>query len=163
MSWGTKNSSGTKVQFTPGLSRWGHLLWQTLPEMSCGRRPPKGSTLSNIIMSFKNILVSFKHLYNIHMSLRISPIDVCGYQQNPITMIISHVINWCVVCDAAIECTIRELWDCMFSLHPTDLERRLRNREHLVPYLKTSPMDWLNYCVSGWWWKSPQLNWNSKL
>jgi len=54
------------------------------------------------------------------------------------------------VCDAAIEFTIRELWDCMFGVHPEDLEWRLLNREHLVPYLKTSLMDWLNYYVSGW-------------
>ena len=66
-------------------------------------------------------------------------------------MVISHAINRCVVCDAAIsECTIRELWDRMFGLHLTDLEWRLQNREHLVPYLKTSPMDWLNYYVSRW-------------
>jgi len=90
---------------------------------------------------------------------RISPVDVGGCQQKPITMIISHAINWCVVCDAAIKCTIRELWDSMFGLHPTDLrlEWRLQNREHLVPYLKTSPMDWLNYYVSWWWLTSPQL------
>jgi len=41
----------------------------------------------NIIMSFKNILVSF---YPQH---HISPLDVVGYQQNPITMIISNAIN----------------------------------------------------------------------
>ena len=67
------------------------------------------------------------------------------------------MIDWFVVCDAAIECTIWEVWDCMFSVHPEDLEWRLRNREHLVPYFKTSLTDFLNYYVSGWWWKSSQM------
>jgi len=41
------------------------------------------------------------------------------------------------------------MWDFMYGVHPEDLEWRLRNRKHLVPYLKTSPMDWLNDYVSG--------------
>jgi len=65
--------------------------------------------------------------------------------------------NLCVVAtsrwrehfDPEIECLVRELWDCMYGVHPKDLEWRLRNREHLVPYLKTSPMDWFNYRVGG--------------
>ena len=36
---------------------------------------------------------------------------------------------------------------------PEDLEWRLLNREHLVPFLKTSPLDCLNYYVS-WSWLS---------
>jgi len=111
-------------------------------------------------LKFWTLYVIQKHSYVIRAlwitsicNQRISPVDVGGYQQKTITMIISHAMNWCAVCDAAIECTIRELWDCMFGLHPQDLEWRLQNREHLVSYLKTSPMDWLNYYVSGWWMK----------
>ena len=34
------------------------------------------------------------------------------------------------------------------SVHPEDLEWRLLNREHKVPYLMISQMDWLNYDAS---------------
>ena len=33
-------------------------------------------------------------------------------------------------------------------MHPEDLEWRLLIRNYLVPYLMTSPMEWLNYYVS---------------
>ena len=62
-------------------------------------------------------------------------------QHKSITMIISNIIDWFAVCDQEIECLVRELWDCMYGVHPEDLEWRLRNREHLVPYLESSPMD----------------------
>jgi len=78
-------------------------------------------------------------------------------QHNPIKMIISNMIDWIVVCDPVIECLVREMWDFMYGVHPEDLEWRLRNRKHLVPYLKTSPMDWLNDYVSGLWWKGHNL------
>jgi len=78
-------------------------------------------------------------------------------QHNPITMILSNIIDWFVVYDPEIECLVRVMWDFIHGVHPKGLEWRLRNHEHLVPYFKTSPMDWLNYYVSGSWLKSPQF------
>ena len=53
------------------------------------------------------------------------------------------------MCDPEIECLVQEMWDFMHSVHPEDLEQRLQNREYLVSDLKTSPMDLLNYYLSG--------------
>ena len=64
-------------------------------------------------------------------------------------MILSNIIDEFVACDPEIECLVREMWDFMHGVHPEDLEWRLRNHEHLVPYLKTSPMNWLNFYVGG--------------
>jgi len=110
-------------------------------------------------MSFKNIIMSFEHLYNIHMSLKdfASRCRWLSTKTNHNDHITRNQLMCCVWCSNQMR--IRELWDSMFGLHPTDLrlEWWLQNREHLVPYLKTSPMDWLNYYVSGWWLTSPQL------
>jgi len=106
----------------------------------------------------KTIIMSFNHLCNILMSLKNFDCRcmLCK-KQNPITIMLSNLIDGFFVCDPEIECLVREMWGFMHGVHPEDLEWRLRNREHLVPYLNTSPMDWLNYYVSGLRLKSPQF------
>jgi len=37
---------------------------------------------------------------------------------------------------------------CRYGLQPNDLGWSFPNREHLVPYLKTSPLEWLNHYAS---------------
>ena len=70
-------------------------------------------------------------------------------QHKPIIVILSNIIDEFVACDPEIECLVQEMWDFMHSVHPEDLEQRLQNREYLVSDLKTSPMDLLNYYLSG--------------
>ena len=45
-------------------------------------------------------------------------------QHNPITMILSNIIDWFVVCDPEIECLVWELWDFMHGVHPEDQWRK---------------------------------------
>jgi len=61
---------------------------------------------------------------------------------------LSNIIGCFFGCDPEFECVTRETWEWLYSVHPEDLEWRLLNHKHLVPYLKTGPMDWFNYYVS---------------
>ena len=65
------------------------------------------------------------------------------------TVILSNLTDEFVACDPEIGCLVREMWEFMHGVHPKDLEWRLQNREYLVSYLKTSPIEWLNHYVHG--------------
>jgi len=47
-----------------------------------------------------------------------------------------------------MECVIRLLWDCMFGVEKTAVKWRLEDCGKVDKYLKTSPLDWLNFDVS---------------
>ena len=55
-------------------------------------------------------------------------------------------------CPAEMECVIRLLWDCMYGVEKTAVTWRLarENCDKVDKYLKTSPLDWLNFNVSLW-------------
>ena len=47
-----------------------------------------------------------------------------------------------------MECLVRVTWDWLYSSDPIYLKWRLQHFKSLMPMLKTSPFDWLNYDVS---------------
>ena len=47
-----------------------------------------------------------------------------------------------------MECLVRVTWDWLYSPDPIYLKWRLQHFKSLMPMLKTSPFDWLNYDVS---------------
>jgi len=47
-----------------------------------------------------------------------------------------------------MECVIRLLWDCMYGVEKTAMERRLKNCDKVDKYLNTSPLEWLNFDVN---------------
>jgi len=109
--------------------------------------------ISDINMSFKNIIMSFKHLYNIHMTLKDfdSRCTLLATESNHNDHLKHNRLMCCVWCS-----------NQMHNPGIVGLPPRGPGVEIAEPwapgvYLKTSRMDWLNYFVSGLWWKSSQL------
>jgi len=50
--------------------------------------------------------------------------------------------------NACSGCSGTALWDCMYGVEKTAMEWRLENCDKVDKYLKTSPLDWLNFEVS---------------
>jgi len=47
--------------------------------------------------------------------------------------------------NSEMECFIRVAWDWLYNPDPIHIKWRLKNYKSLMPMLKTSPFDWLNY------------------
>jgi len=51
-------------------------------------------------------------------------------------------------CPTEMECVIQLLWDCMYGVEKKAVTWRLENFDKVHKYLKTNPLDWLNFNVS---------------
>jgi len=108
-------------------------------------------------MSFKNIIMSFEHLYNIHMSLKdfASTYRWLSTKPNHNDHITRNQLMCCVWCSNRMHNPGIVGLHVRLAPNGPGVEIAEPRAPGALP--QTSPMDCLNYYVSGWWWKSPQL------